>query len=80
MLVRPMLGGWEPRGIEATYEREARRLVRLRGEGQELAIDFTRNEEPLIQRFVASFEEHAANGIPFPSDLPFACAVNAELP
>ena len=29
MLVRPMLGGWEPRGIEAIRTDEARRLVRL---------------------------------------------------
>ncbi len=29
MLVRPMLGGWEPRGIEAITTEEARRLVRL---------------------------------------------------
>jgi hypothetical protein len=66
--------------IGAAYGREARRLVRLRGAGRELAIDFTRNEEPLIQRFVASFEEHAANRAPFPLDLAFACAVNGELP
>src|SRR4051812_37297779 len=64
--------------IEAAYRSPPCRLARFRSSDEEIVIDFTHNDEPLIQRFIASFEDHARKGLPFPLDLKFARRVNGE--
>jgi hypothetical protein len=62
--------------IECAYETADERRVWIQPEGNATSsIDFSSNKEPLIQRFIAKFEEALAAKAEFPFDLEFAMRV-----
>lgn len=65
--------------IHCGYELPDERMVWLDSDEQRVAnIDFLGSEEPIVQRFVARFE-NSLGGKPFPFDFDFAQRVNENL-
>ena len=65
--------------IRCGYELPDQRMVWLESGKQRVAsIDFLGSKEPIVQRFVARFE-NSLDGKPFPFDFAFAQRVNENL-
>lgn len=66
--------------IRAGYDLPDQRMVWLESGKQRVAsVDFLGSKEPIVQRFLARFE-NSLDGKPFPFDFAFAQRVNENLP
>ena len=66
--------------IHCGYELADERMVWLSSDERRVAsIDFLGSKEPIVQRFLARFE-NSLSGKPFPFDFDFAQRVNEKLP
>jgi hypothetical protein len=65
--------------INTGYNTEDKRLVRFESQSQHYEVDFSCNDEPLIQRFMQDFESHVNASREFPLNLQFSLRVNQQL-
>lgn len=66
--------------LDVGYERHNERSIALSAPGKaQDAIDFTVNNEPIVQRYIADFERCASEGAPFRCDLRNAITLAHDL-